>query len=78
MMHPLVPDLSGLTMDELMLKYNDLNKKMTMAQRVGSTGVLHQMSLVLENYRNEIATRQAKILEDVNRKSNFKNIIDIQ
>lgn len=77
-MHPLVPDLSGLTMDELMLKYNDLNKKMTMAQRVGSTGVLQQMSLVLENYRNEIATRQAKILEDVNRKSNFKNIIDIQ
>lgn len=77
-MHPLVPDLSGLTMDELMLKYNDLNKKMMMAHRVGSNGVLQQMALVLENYRNEISTRQAKILEDVNRKNNFKNIIDIQ
>lgn len=78
-MHPLIPDLTGLTMDELNTKYNDLQKKFLLASRVGSGSVLNQMRIVLDEYRNEISRRQQKMLEELNSKnSTFKNIIDIQ
>jgi hypothetical protein len=78
-MHPLTPDLSSLSMDELNTRYSDLMKKMTMAQRTGSGSVVGQMLLILEDYRGEIQRRQQKMLEDASsRSSAFKNIIDIQ
>ena len=78
-MHPLVPDLSNLSMDELNTKYSDLMKKITMAQRTGSGSVLGQMMLVMEDYKNEIQRRHQKMLEDAtNQPGAYKNIIDIQ
>lgn len=78
-MHPLIPDLTGLTMDELNTKYNDLQKKFLLASRSGSGAVLGQMRIVLDEYRNEISRRQQKLLDDLNNKNSaFKNIIDIQ
>lgn len=78
-LHPLAPDLSALTMDELMTKYNDLNKKYQQAHRSGSGSVIGQLAMLLDDYRYEIARRQQKLLDDASRKtSNFKNIIDIQ
>ena len=79
MLHPLAQDLSKLTMEELMSKYNDLSKKYMQAHRMGSGAVLSQMSMLLEDYRQEINTRQRKMLEEAgNKNKNFKNIIDIQ
>lgn len=79
MLHPLSPDLSKLNMDELLEKYNDLNKKFMQAHRTGSGSVIGQMAILLEDYRNEIGNRQRKMLEEAgNKNKNFKNIIDIQ
>lgn len=79
MLHPLAPDLSKLNMDELMAKYNDLNKKFMQAHRLGSGSVIGQMAMLLEDYRQEIGNRQRKMLEEAgNKNKNFKNIIDIQ
>lgn len=79
MLHPLAPDLKALTMDELLEKYNELNKRFLTAQRVGSGSVLNQMAMLLEDYKYEIGTRQRKMLEEAgNKNKNFKNIIDIQ
>lgn len=79
MLHPLAPDLSKLNMDELLEKYNELNKKFMTASRVGSGGIIGQMALLLEDYRHEIGNRQRKMLEEAgNKNKNFKNIIDIQ
>lgn len=79
MLHPLAQDLSKLTMEELMSKYNDLSKKYMQTHRMGSGAVLSQMSMLLEDYRQEINTRQRKMLEEAgNKNKNFKNIIDIQ
>lgn len=79
MLHPLAPDLNKLTMDELLEKYNDLNKKFQLAHRMGSGSVIGQMAILLEDYRTEIGNRQRKMLEEAGSKSkNFKNIIDIQ
>lgn len=78
MMHPLAPDLSQFNNDELLQKYNDLNKKFILASRSGSGQVIHQMSLLLEDYRQEMRRRQEKLMSDANKNPNFKNIIDIQ
>ena len=78
-MHPLTPDLTGLSMEDLMAKYNDLTKKYSQAHRTGSWQVMGQMQMIMEDYKNEIDRRQKKILDDVNNKNNnFKNIIDIK
>ena len=77
-MHPLAPDLSELSNDELLTKYNELNTKFMMASRTGS-GVIMQMNMLLEDYRAELRRRQEKMLSDAtNKNPNFKNIIDIK
>jgi len=78
MLHPLAQDLSSLSNDELLNKYNELNKKFMMASRTGSGSVIGQMAMLLEDYRTELRSRQEKLLSDANKNPNFKNIIDIQ
>jgi hypothetical protein len=78
-MHPLVTDLSGLTLEELHKKHNDLMAKFNQAYRYGPTSVIPQMQMVLENYKEEIDNRHRKTMEDMEKKSDkFKGIIDIK
>ena len=44
MFHPLAQDLSELSNDELLKKYNELSSKFIAAHRVGSGSVIQQMS----------------------------------
>lgn len=79
MWHPLSPDLTELTDDELMRKFNELNTRWVQANRAGTVGVFQQMSLLLESYRGEIRRRHEKMLQEVSQKNPaFKNIIDIK
>jgi hypothetical protein len=79
MFHPLAENLSELTNDELLKKYNELSGKFMTAHRVGSGSVVQQMSLLLEHYRVEMRNRQEKMLEEARKSGgNFKNIIDIK
>ena len=78
-MHPLIPDLSGLSTDELHQKYNELLKKFNKAHRFGPIGAIPQMQMILENYRYEMDVRNRKLMEEMEEKNNkFKGIIDIQ
>lgn len=78
-MHPLAPDLSKLSLDELNSKYGDLLKRITYAYRVGQTDMIQQIQMLMEDYQNEIQLRNRKALEEMEKNSkNFKNIIDIQ
>ena len=78
-MHPLAPDLTNLSNDELFKKYNDLNQKFLMARRSGSGAVAGQMSMLLEDYRQELHRRHQNMLNDASKNNNnFKNIIDIK
>lgn len=78
-MHPLVSDLTNLSAEELHKKYNDLMQKYNQAHRFGPVSVLPQMQMVLENYREEIATRHRKTLDEMEAKGDkFKGIIDIK
>ena len=76
-MHPLTPDLSKLTMEELTNKYNELIKRQLQVQRTGNWSLMNQVTMVLEDYKAELARRQQKLLDDANKNANFKNIIDI-
>jgi hypothetical protein len=78
-MHPLVSDLSGLSTEELHKKYNELMQKYNQAHRFGPVSVIPQMQMILENYRYEMDTRNRKIMEEMEAKSDkFKGIIDIK
>lgn len=78
-MHPLVPDLSNLSTEDLHKKYNELTKKLNQAYRVGPAGAIPQMHMILENYRYEMDVRNRKIIEEMEAKNDkFKGIIDIQ
>jgi hypothetical protein len=79
-MHPLTPDLSGLTDAELQKKFNDLNVRLSQAYRMGNGGMIAQVRNVMEDYNFELQRRHQKTLEEMMAKSGnkFDGIIDIQ
>jgi hypothetical protein len=78
-MHPLSPDLTKLTLDELNNKYGDLLKRITYAYQIGQPDMVQQLQMLLQDYQSEIQVRNQKALADMEKNSkNFKNIIDIQ
>lgn len=77
-MHPLAPDLTPLSDDELQKKQSELQKKMIQAYTFGNTDLAIQLQMLLEDYTMEVQRRQAKMMEELLAKSDkFKGIIDI-
>lgn len=77
-MHPLAPDLTQLSDDELQKKQSELQKKMIQAYQFGSTDLAMQLQMLLEDYTMEVQRRQARMMEELLAKSDkFKGIIDI-
>jgi hypothetical protein len=77
--HPLTPDLSKLTMEEVNSKYNELTKRINYAFRIGQADMVGQLQLLMQDYYEEIQNRSRKQLEEMEKNSKqFKNIIDIQ
>jgi hypothetical protein len=82
-MHPLSPDLSQLSDEELHKKYGELQRRVTQAYRMGSHSVISQMQLLIDDYRMEISERNRRQMEQMEKKAQesgrgFKGIIDIQ
>lgn len=76
--HPLTPDLSKLTTDEIVKKHGDLIGRLSAAYRMGSGDMVYQLQMLLEDYQNELNLRNQKALADMEKNSKqFKNIIDI-
>ena len=79
MFHPLAPNISELKDDELYAKITELGNKMNSAYRLGSGDVLRQMQMLLSHYQEELAVRNRKKLEEIEKNNkNFKNIINIK
>lgn len=76
MEHPLVGPLDNLTVDELSVKINELNKKLHIAQKMGNGHMCNQIRMALENY----TTKYREKLEETYKKSqvNFDDKINIQ
>ena len=77
-MHPLTPDLSTLTDEELHTKRSELGNRMVFAYRMGQAEMIGQIQLIMGDYEMEVQRRNYKMLEDLEKNSKtFKNKIDI-
>ena len=81
-MHPLAPNLHDVSMEELLKKYSELQKRFNQAYKFGPYSVMPQIQMMMEHYQAEIDVRNRKQLEDMNKRAEeggkgFKGIIDI-
>jgi hypothetical protein len=77
--HPLTPDLTKLTIEDLTNKISDLQRRLTYAYRIGQGDMVGQLQLLMQDYNAELQERNRKQLEEMEKHSKqFKNIIDIQ
>ena len=77
-MHPLAPDLSKLTDDELQQKRGELQNRLMMSYRIGNADLVMQLQLLLGDYDMEIQTRNQRMMDQMSKASkNFGNIINI-
>jgi hypothetical protein len=72
MEHPLIPNLDGLSAEELLEKITELNKKLSIALRSGNHYLCNQLRMAIESHQTKY---QEKIRTDP--KSNFDDVIDI-
>ena len=63
-MHPLAPDLSKLSDEELHTKRGELQNRLGFAYRVGSYDMVEQLQLLLQDYAIEVERRNQKMMED--------------
>ncbi len=78
MEHPLIGDISELTLEDLSSRISDLNKKLTIAQRIGNAHLCNQLRMALESFQN---TYQNKLRESQKKNTSgidFDSIINIE
>jgi hypothetical protein len=75
MEHPLIPNLSELTLDELITKITELNKKLTIAMRSGNGHLCGQIRMAIDSYQS--AYREKIDQQNKSAGRDFGNIIDI-
>jgi hypothetical protein len=77
-MHPLAPDLTKLTEEELNQKRGELQNRLMTSYRMGNPDLIMQLQLLLQDYDMEIQTRNQRLMDQMSKASkNFGNIINI-
>lgn len=61
--HPLTPDLTKLSDEELFTKRNELTNRLNYAYNIGNADMVNQISLIIQDYGLEIEARNRKMLE---------------
>ena len=75
MEHPLIHDLSELTLDELVNKITELNKKLTIAMRTGNGHLCSQIRMAIDSYQTAYRAKADQQNKSAGR--DFGDIIDI-
>lgn len=76
MEHPLINDISKLTLEELQSKISDLNKKLAFASRTGNQAMVSQLQLILGSYNQAYKTKIDEIMPK-DGKNKYSSKIDI-
>lgn len=81
-MHPLAPDLSTVSDEELAKKFNDLNRRLGQVYRSGPGQLIPQIQMLMQDYQTELGRRQQKLMKEMEERADkngkgFKGIIDI-
>jgi hypothetical protein len=71
--HPLIPNLDDLDEEALRVKISELNKKLSIAYRMGNNDLCNQLRMSLGSYNAKYQEKLRKTQEG----TNFGNIIDI-
>lgn len=77
MEHPLIGDISELTLEQLGQKVADLQKKLSMVQRTGNGHLANQLRMALETYYNAYSARLQESYRKAESEHDFANKIDI-
>ena len=72
MEHPLIGSLEQFTAEQLLTTITELNRKLSVAQRMGNAHLCNQIRMAIESHQ---AKYQEKIRKDPD--NNFDNVIDI-
>lgn len=79
MMHPLLPDITKLTDEDLHKKIHELTQRLTQSYRLGNYEIVGQIHMLLDDYNGESQRRHQKVLEELTKKNKqFDDIIDIK
>lgn len=76
MEHPLIEQLSGLTLDEIQSKISDLNKKLAFAYRTGNQPVINQLQLIMGSYQEAYRNKMDELMPKGD-SDKYSNKIDI-
>lgn len=77
-MHPLAPNLTSLTDEEIHTKRAELQNKLMFSYRSGNSNLVAQIQMLLQDYDIEIQTRNQRMLDQLVKTSkNFGNVINI-
>jgi hypothetical protein len=79
MEHPLIGDLDSLSVDDLVSKISELQKKLNIASRSGNAHLCDQIRMALENYQNKYNQKmQAQYEQQLKNSKMSEGKIDIQ
>ena len=76
MEHPLINDISNLTVEELQSKISDLNKKLAFASQTGNQALVSQLQLILGSY-NQAYRKKIDEIMPKDGKNKYSSKIDI-
>jgi hypothetical protein len=71
--HPLIGNIDDLTTEELGSKVTELNKKLTIAYRMGNNHLCNQLRMAIETYQNKYQEK----LRKTNNGTDYDGMIDI-
>jgi len=74
MEHPLLPNIDSLTTEELNTKITELNKKLSIAWRMGNNDLCNQLRMALETYQNKYTEK----LRGSQTGTDFDGMIDVK
>ena len=72
MEHPLIGSLEQFTADQLLTTITELNRKLSVAQRMGNSDLCNQIRMAIESHHTKY---QEKLRKDTD--NNFDDVIDI-
>lgn len=78
-MHPLAPDLSGLSDNDLQKRMTDLMKRLVFASQMGHNDSVMQLQMLYDDIQMEVGRRNQLEMEKLRAMSpNFNDVIDIK
>jgi hypothetical protein len=77
MEHPLLPSLDHMTVEELGSKISELNKKLSIAHRMGNAYLCNQIRMAIESHQVKYQEKTQAMFNKNKPGDNFEDKIDI-